>query len=510
MSDSTKTILWIALAVVVILVIVGVVLSSRKKRRVLDQRRFQAGELRAEAQQKTPLLQESADRASVTERIAADARAEADEKAAAAAALESQAQANRAQADGVRAERDGLAREADRIDPDVTTDDAGHRVDRDKGDDGAAGGVAAVERDEPAETAQASDTGSHDESKTAGEPTSDSDEPAGADSASASDAASDAASDSVKEPAAGTGVLGGASTLDDHDDEPDLADAEDPFTTAGEERPADGYDESMEQTGSTDETNTSDDTEAGSETGRETDAGVNRAAGAAEASPEPADEKADEKPAAVADGSTADESDPVTDDDARGHAVTGDAAPADDEPQQAGDLASGRDEASNGAADEADDADSDEARNAAADEADAGDGASAADGPPVATTSQPSEVSVPALDDRDDVLVAGGPPDNDPGDHRGQPWATTPGDPGLDEGDDVVENPDEGLAAHTASDAAVDSQSDSDAALQSQSESDAASDDETASPSDGSADHDSDSGDVAATANDDGDDSDER
>lgn len=34
------------------------------------------------------------------------------------------------------------------------------------------------------------------------------------------------------------------------------------------------------------------------------------------------------------------------------------------------------------------------------------------------------EVSVPALEDRDEVIVGGGTPRDDPGDHRGQPWST--------------------------------------------------------------------------------------
>ena len=57
--------------------------------------------------------------------------------------------------------------------------------------------------------------------------------------------------------------------------------------------------------------------------------------------------------------------------------------------------------------------------------------------PPVADAEEPREVSVPALDERDDVVTDGGIPTDDPGDHRGQPWATTPGERGLEEGADV-------------------------------------------------------------------------
>ncbi|MDN5766763.1 MAG: hypothetical protein L0H96_06720 [Humibacillus sp.] len=365
MSDSTKTILWIALAVVVILVIVWVVMSSRR-RRMNDERRFQAGELRAEAQQKAPLLQESTDRASVTEQIAADARAEADKKAAAAAALEDQAQAHRAVADGVKAERDDLTREADRIDPDVATDDAGHRVDQ--SDDADHGADAAADR----RAERDADHGAEEEKEAA----SHGDQPAET-AATAGPAAVGA-----------TGVLGGASTLDDHDDEPDLADAHDPFATTGDEEAAAGYDEDMRK--------------------------------------KKRDAKADTS------GSAAVSADPGPDE----------AAPVDAATQADGDLESG----------------------ATGHDADAAEGSAAADGPPVATATQPTEVSVPALDDRDDVLVAGGPPDNDSGDHRGQPWATTPGEPGLDEGDEVADNTNEGFAAHTPSEAAP--ESDADAAEQ--------------------------------------------
>ena len=41
-----------------------------------------------------------------------------------------------------------------------------------------------------------------------------------------------------------------------------------------------------------------------------------------------------------------------------------------------------------------------------------------------ADATSPEQVSVPALEDTDDVLVGGGTPGDDPGDHRGQPWST--------------------------------------------------------------------------------------
>ena len=54
--------------------------------------------------------------------------------------------------------------------------------------------------------------------------------------------------------------------------------------------------------------------------------------------------------------------------------------------------------------------------------------------PPVADADEPKQVEVPALAERADVLADGGTPANDPGDHRGQAWATTPGERGLEEG----------------------------------------------------------------------------
>jgi len=62
--------------------------------------------------------------------------------------------------------------------------------------------------------------------------------------------------------------------------------------------------------------------------------------------------------------------------------------------------------------------------------------------PPVATIDEPKKVEVPALADRDDVIGEGGTPAGDPGDHRGQPWATTPGQHGPGDSDEPA---DEGL-----------------------------------------------------------------
>ena len=137
MSDTGKTILWIVVAIVVIAVIIWLFVSAGRRREV-EARRFEAGELRAKVEERLPEVQDTEDRASVTAAMAADARAEAERKAAeaergrrgrGAAALEEQAEAHRASAEAARVEHAGLEREADRVDPDVATDDEGYRVD---------------------------------------------------------------------------------------------------------------------------------------------------------------------------------------------------------------------------------------------------------------------------------------------------------------------------------------------------------------------------------------------
>lgn len=62
--------------------------------------------------------------------------------------------------------------------------------------------------------------------------------------------------------------------------------------------------------------------------------------------------------------------------------------------------------------------------------------------PPAATIDEPQKVEVPALADRDEFIAEGGTPADDPGDHRGQPWATTPGQHGPGDSDSPA---DEGL-----------------------------------------------------------------
>lgn len=127
MSDTTKLLLGIVVAILVIALIIWLFASAR--RREVEARRMEAEALRAQLAERIPVVQERADRASVTARIAEEARREAEAAAEQAARLEREAHQHRAAADEVRSEQEQLAREADRLDPDVATDKEGYRVD---------------------------------------------------------------------------------------------------------------------------------------------------------------------------------------------------------------------------------------------------------------------------------------------------------------------------------------------------------------------------------------------
>src|SRR3954454_25275621 len=105
MSDTGKTILWIAVAIVVIAVIIWLFVSAGRRREVAA-RRFEAGELRARIEERLPQVQDTEDRASVTAALAADPRAQVHGQNAAA----------ERQADEAR-------RQADRVELDVDVDD---------------------------------------------------------------------------------------------------------------------------------------------------------------------------------------------------------------------------------------------------------------------------------------------------------------------------------------------------------------------------------------------------
>ena len=63
MSDTVKLVLWIAVAVVVIGIIVWLFVNAGRRREV-EARRFEAGELRARVEERLPEVQGRQDRAS--------------------------------------------------------------------------------------------------------------------------------------------------------------------------------------------------------------------------------------------------------------------------------------------------------------------------------------------------------------------------------------------------------------------------------------------------------------
>src|SRR4051812_463955 len=71
MSDTGKTILWIAVAIVVIAVIIWLFVSAGR-RRELEARRFEVGEPRARADERLLRVRHSQDRAPLTAAVAAD------------------------------------------------------------------------------------------------------------------------------------------------------------------------------------------------------------------------------------------------------------------------------------------------------------------------------------------------------------------------------------------------------------------------------------------------------
>jgi hypothetical protein len=287
-------------------------------------------------------VQHTEDRASVTAAMAADARADADRQAAEAdrqaaeadrqaaeaerqaaeaRRLEEQAQQHRAAAESARVEHAGLEREADRVDPDVRTDDEGHRVDgsgtRQSGQESPAVGSAAFTND---------------------------------------------------------------------DDEDDLADAENPFAppTDAETTPAaagEGTDLASASDLEIGEHDADESSYASEEPEVVSESSSGGSSGSSVGTGTASEQSPDERPTAVSDQSSRDIDD------------TSEQVPA----------------------------------------------------PPVADADEPKQVEVPALAERADVLAEGGTPANDPGDHRGQAWATTPGDRGLEDATGDGDAADEGL-----------------------------------------------------------------
>jgi len=110
---STTSIVILVVVVVVLLLLVGAALAlARRSRRKKDERRDQAQQLRQQAGQQTPGVQDALLRADEAEAEAARLRRRADEAEAEAARLRRDAAAE-------EAGQEDTVREADRLDPDV-------------------------------------------------------------------------------------------------------------------------------------------------------------------------------------------------------------------------------------------------------------------------------------------------------------------------------------------------------------------------------------------------------
>jgi hypothetical protein len=375
MSDTGKTILWIVVAIVVVAVVIWLFASARRSREA-DARRFEAGELRAQVEDRLPQVQSYSDRASVTEQIASEARAEADKKAAAARRLEEQAAEYRTSAEAARSEQETLARRADLIDPDVRTDAEGYPLDEE-------GRRPAGE--EPSRPA------GEEPSRPAGEPLG-----GGASAPGRAGALGGAA-------AAGGAVVGARAFGHEDDDEEDLADAENPFASEAAAAEA-------------------------SVSTEPTESASTAAPDEAPVSTQPTEAKEPMEPAALSEETGFAERDEPSE------------PPAAGEPSAAGGFATAGGSSGEGAegmlgtSRPESEAPTEEAGAVAAQAEDRRD--AAVDDEQASLEANPSEVvsdAVPALADRDEHVAAGGTPPGDPGDHRGQPWATTPGTRGLDE-----------------------------------------------------------------------------
>lgn len=148
MSDTTKLILWIVIALIVVAIIAWLLVRASRKRQE-DARRREATSLRAQAKARSAAVTDAADRASVTGTIASEAQAdaeasraraeaakqealaaqeraraqaaEAEQRAAEAERLAGAAATHQGTADDEQARQDRLLDDADRVDPDVET-----------------------------------------------------------------------------------------------------------------------------------------------------------------------------------------------------------------------------------------------------------------------------------------------------------------------------------------------------------------------------------------------------
>ena len=464
MSDTVKLVLWIAVAVVVIGIIVWLFVNAGRRREV-EARRFEAGELRARVEERRPEVQGTQDRASVTAAMAQDARAEAERTAAEAKQradearrLEQQAAQHAAAAESASAEHADLERQADRVDPDVRTDDEGYRLDEDG-------------------------------NRLPGREHSSGQRSTGAAGAGAAGAV-----------AAGAGAATFAAAHDDDDDD-DLADAENPFASASASAPATQQEDAAAtrddaRTASRDEAEADVDAEKTPDASDEDSADADGTSRYQEPAWEPSDPGVGHSGPATLDDTGADESalddtahdeaahDEAALDEAAAHDEgTPAAAPAEESPRDddAGGEDAQHDAAHAGAAsaiagagagyaggepgdagadsehtvegDPVDEQTNDEVtsqRTGGQDDVPATESGENAEGTMPAGAEDEQHVEVPALEGRDDVIAEGGTPTDDPGDHRGQPWATTPGQRGPEESDEPAdEGRDVDMAPHS-------------------------------------------------------------
>ena len=423
MPDNMQTILWIVLALVVVALVIWLLVSSTRRRKLEARQRADAAALRARAEEQRSQVQVVEDRASVVGAIADDARAEAEAKAAEAARLERQAEHERAAAEAARHERETLVREADRLDPDVRTDDEGYRVDR-SGHRLEGDGQQAEERGAFGR-------------------------PGGAPGS----VAAGVALGSAGAAAAPTDRPGGPRPFTEEEDEPDLADAENPF--AGQEgsesraehvadtriqpvadaavQPA--ADERAPETADPDWVNSPvediDDDELAASAAEETAAedwinGPEQTSGGAQPSTSEGAPAAEvDEAGAVAPGAAAGTGPASTTDAREDETMTNEDAdwvngPVEDVDQEEIDASAA---AETDAADWINGPSDDEAMTSHGGSPQ-GAGSAAFEEQLAADPMTVDHVDVPALDDRDDVVVGGGTPSDDPGDHRGQPWST--------------------------------------------------------------------------------------
>ncbi|GAA6525830.1 hypothetical protein [Intrasporangium sp. DVR] len=397
MPENMQTILWIVLVLVVVALVIWLLVSSSRRRKVEARQRADAAALRARAEQQSAQVQAVEDRASVVGSIAEDARAEAEAKAAEAARLERLAQQERATAEAARHERETLVREADRLDPDVRTDDEGYRVDR-SGHRLDGDGQPAQER------------GAF--GRPGGAPGS-----VAAGVALGTAGAADAATDRP----------GGPRPFTEEEDEPDLADAENPFAGQGGSQPDAELVSESDVSAPGDPRGEGEDPDWVNSPVEDIDDEELAASAAEETAAEdwingPDDEDAEAAPVAAAPmaGTTPASTTPAREDEAMANE---DAdwvnSPVEDVDQQEIDAsAAAESESADWINGPDDDAFTPGTRAGTGAESPAFREQLAADPMTV------DQVEVPALEDRDDVVVGGGTPSDDPGDHRGQPWST--------------------------------------------------------------------------------------